>query len=82
MFKLLEKKGIDLILPPPPEAPQTIELVTKVFKYMKALGRLTSTHTPVQMLLWPLSVAVWVVYGLGGASQEGFGDNIKPLNLV
>ena len=69
MFKLLEEKGIDLILPPPPEAAQTIELVTKVFKYMKALGRLTSTPTPVQMLLWLVSVEVWVAYGFGDAAQ-------------
>ena len=69
MFNLLEEKGIDLILPPPPEAPQTVELLPRVLKDMKALGRLTSTPTPVQMILWLVSGAVWVAYGFGDAAQ-------------
>ena len=37
LFQLLEDKGIDLILPPPPEASQKVELVPRVLKETKAL---------------------------------------------
>ena len=48
---------------------------------MKALERLMSTSTPVQMLLWSVYVTVWAAYGFGDADQEGFGDKLKPLIL-
>ena len=72
MLSLLEEKGIDLIFPPPPEAPQTVELVPRALTYMKALERLTSTPTPVQMLLRPVSGTVWVTCGFGGCISRRF----------
>jgi hypothetical protein len=55
LFHLLEEEGIALILPPPPEAPQTVKLLPRVLMDMKAFEKLTNTPTPVQMLLRPIS---------------------------
>ena len=38
LLKLLEEKDIDLIFPSPPEAPQTVQIVPRVLKEVKALG--------------------------------------------
>ena len=81
MFNLLEEKVIGLILLPYPEAPQTVEFLPRVLKDMKDLEQLTTTPTPVQMLLWPVSGVVWVAYGFDDAAQEVFGDKLKPLNF-
>jgi hypothetical protein len=77
LFHLLEEKGIDLILPPPPDAPQTVEFVPRVLMDMKALERLTNTPTPVQMLLRPVSGVIWVAYSFGDAAEESDSQQIN-----
>ena len=49
---------------------------------MKALERLTSIPTPFQMLQQTVSGSVWVAYGFGDTSQEGFCDKLKTLKIV
>lgn len=64
-------------IPPPPIVTPVPSLCSDV----QALQLLLAPTTPCQVLVRPVEGAVYVAYGAGDASGEGFGSRIKPLGL-
>ena len=84
-----EPTGFDLperLLEPPagseePAPPPLVQPVPLLRTDVRDLKLFFEADSPVQVLVRPVEGAVYVAYGAGDASGEGFGSRIKPLGL-
>ena len=63
------------------EAPPEVTPVPLLFSDVQVLQRFFAPDIPLQVLVRPVEGAVYVAYGAGDASGEGFGSRIKPLEM-
>ena len=58
------------------QEPEIVKAVPGLQRDMETMMRFTSTPTPVMVIIRPVRGAMWVAYGFGDASQEGYGGGL------
>ena len=61
--------------------PKWVKPVPLLKSDVAVLQRFFAEDTPLQVLVRPVEGAIYVAYGAGDASGEGFGSRVKPLGL-
>ena len=75
-----EEKNIEFIgQETNPIAPAEVTFVPQVEIDVKTIQRLTKLPSPLMVLLRPVLAPIWVAYGVGDASDEGFGGKSQPI---
>ena len=65
-----------------PAAPADVTFVPQVEQYVQAMQRLTNLPPPLMVLLWPVLAPIWVTYGFGDSSAQGFGGKYQPITQL
>ena len=72
----------NILAPIHPSAPTLVKPVPRLQADVRTLQRFFEPTSPIQVLVRPVEGALYVAYGAGDASGEGFGSRVKPIGML